>query len=70
MNGNAITNVDTVINAATGEEGINITYPHSTDVIEITGGSVVISDFQSINCTNSSSTVTGTIGANNSTSGG
>jgi hypothetical protein len=68
LDGNAITNVDTVINEASGEEGIKITYPHSTHVIEITGGSVV-SDFQSINGTNSSSTVIGT-GSNNSSTGG
>jgi hypothetical protein len=68
LDGNAITNVDTVINEATGEEGIKITYPHSTHVIEITGGSVV-SDFQSINGTNSSTTVIGTTGANNSAGG-
>jgi hypothetical protein len=57
-----------VINEASGEEGIKITYPHSTHVIEITGGSVV-SDFQSINGTNSSSTVIGTTGSNNSSTG-
>ncbi len=53
LDGNAITNVDTVLNNATGQEGIKIIYPHSTHVIEITGGSVV-SDFSSTTGTNSS----------------
>lgn len=55
LNGTAITNVDTMTHGVTGEEGIKITYPHSTqNIIEITGGSVVVPDFQSINGTNSS----------------
>lgn len=69
LDGNAITNVDTVINKATGEEGIKITYPHSTRIIEITGGSVVVPDFQSNNGNNSSTTtVIGSTESNNNTS--
>jgi hypothetical protein len=48
LDGDAITNVDTVINETTAEEGIKITYPHNTHVIEITGGSVVVLKFHQI----------------------
>jgi hypothetical protein len=68
LDGNAITNVDTVINEITGEEGIKIIYPHSTSIIGITGGSIV-PQFASVNESNSS-TVMGVTESNNNTTRG